>query len=102
MGKYILVATSGIRKGKEDEFNEWHDNIHIPDVCSLPGVTSGRRFVAHSATPATSTNMAIYEIETEDPLDVFGELAQRVQSGQFVISPAVDPAGAGMVLWEQV
>jgi hypothetical protein len=38
--------------------------------------------------------MAIYEIETDDPMTVMAELGRRVGSGEAKISPALDTGSA--------
>ena len=101
MAKFVLIATGGVRPGQDAEYDEWYDKIHIPDICSIPGVISGRRFSCIPATPATPPNVGIYEIESDDPAAVLAEIGRRVQSGEFVISPALDPTGSGMTIYEQ-
>jgi hypothetical protein len=44
MAKYKLIALANPVAGEEREFNEWYNNVHVPDVTSLPGVKSGKRF----------------------------------------------------------
>ena len=102
MGKYVLLASSGIRKGQEKEFAVWHDTIHTPDVLAVPGVVAARRLSPHPATPAPTRHLMIYEIDADDPVSVLAEIGRRVQSGEMVISPTSDPEGAGMVLYEVV
>lgn len=104
MGKYLLLATSGVREGRQEEFDTWYDTVHLRDVCAVPGVTSGRRFVVHPASPNQPPvpNLAIYEIETDDPVTILAELGKRAQSGEMVISPALDPVGSGMTIFTPV
>ena len=100
MGKYILLATGSMREGMKAEYDKWSDDVHLPDICSVPDVKSGRRFAVHPATPADRTNLSIYEIETDDPVAVLAEIGGRVQSGQLVLPPALDTdASGGMTLY---
>ena len=39
----FLVFTNPV-KGKEREFNEWYDTVHVPEVLGIPGVLSAQRF----------------------------------------------------------
>ena len=39
----MLVYTSPA-KGREDEYNQWYDDVHLGEFSALPGVISGRRF----------------------------------------------------------
>lgn len=102
MAKAVLLATSGVREGQQAEFDRWYDDVHLPDVCAVPGVVSGRRFMVHPAmagqVPAPS--LAIYEIEADEPMTVLAEIGRRAQSGEMAISPALDPTGSGMTLYQ--
>lgn len=102
MGNYLMLATSGVHEGQQAEFDTWYDTVHIPDVCAVPGVKSGKRYVIHPAMAGAVPvpNLAIYEIEADDPMGVLGEIGRRAQSGEMVISPALDPTGSGMTLYE--
>ena len=104
MGKYLLMATSGVREGRQAEFDTWYDTVHLNDVRAVPGVVSGKRYVVHPASPNPPPvpNLAIYEIEADDPVSVLAELGKRLQSGEMAISPALDPAGSGMTIFEEV
>jgi hypothetical protein len=44
MTKHILVAESNAVEGSDDEFNEWYDNYHIPQILHVPGFVSAHRF----------------------------------------------------------
>lgn len=101
MGKYILVIPSAAHVGQDDDYNRWYDDVHLADVCAVPGVVSGRRYDALSTSPATppAPYLAIYEIETDDPNAVIAELGRRIGSGEASLSPALDPASASMWLY---
>ena len=45
----LLVASMTPEPGAETEFNEWYDNEHLPQLLTVPGVISGRRFRATDA-----------------------------------------------------
>ncbi len=34
---YFAVYTNCLDASREKEFNEWYDNIHLPDVFEVPG-----------------------------------------------------------------
>ena len=44
MAKYTFVVFTNPVAGKEDEFNDWYNRHHIPDVLNVPGIVSGHRF----------------------------------------------------------
>ena len=53
--KFVQVVFSNPVAGKEDEFNEWYDNVHIPELLTVPGMLSATRYALHDA--------AIYHVE---------------------------------------
>ena len=68
MEKWILVIASNCSDpAREDEFNDWYDNIHLPDLMKNPGFVRASRFVnPEPSTLESGKYLAIYEIETED------------------------------------
>ncbi len=42
MGK-MLVYTNA-REGRDEEFNRWYDEIHLPEVLALPAFSAAQRF----------------------------------------------------------
>jgi hypothetical protein len=51
---------------KEDEFNEWYNETHVPDVLKAPGVVSANRYVASGTSQGLSRYIAIYGFESEE------------------------------------
>lgn len=102
MGKFLMVVTSAAKEGRDDEYNAWYDSTHLADICSIPGVVSGRRYDAIPATPnpQPAPYLAIYEIETDDPASVLGEMMRRSESGQFTLSDALDAASAQIWMYK--
>lgn len=66
-GKYLQLVLTSPAVDAEDDFNEWYDNVHVPEVLKMPGFVSGRRFRLVSPDPADSPScLAVYEIESDD------------------------------------
>ncbi|WP_375397281.1 hypothetical protein [uncultured Sphingomonas sp.] len=101
MGNYILVVPSSAQAGQDEAYNRWYDDVHLRDVCAIPGIAAGRRYEPDPATPspAEADYLAIYDIETDDPGAVIAELTRRAQAGEMEISPALDTASARMMLF---
>ena len=101
MAKYLLLATSQAKPGREDEYNHWYDTNHLRDVCAVPGITSGRRFEADPRSPARpdADCIALYEIDTDDPTTVFTELQRRAQTGEMTLTDALDYSSAKLMLF---
>ena len=67
MEKWInMTETTCVDPAREQEFNDWFDNIHVPDVLKTPGYVSARRFVIKEPKMGRGKYLAIYEIETDD------------------------------------
>jgi hypothetical protein len=64
-GRYLLLAFADVPKGREEAFNHWYDEDHIPKICSCPGFLGARRFVAIEGQPRF---LAVYELATPDAL----------------------------------
>ncbi len=47
--KFVQVVFSNPVAGREDEFNEWYDNVHIPELLTVPGMLSATRYALHEA-----------------------------------------------------
>ena len=63
MAKGIMVVQAApVSPDREDEFNDWYDNVHVPEICSVPGFVSARRYRAADG----SGYLAVYEIEADD------------------------------------
>ncbi len=103
LGKYILVASSSAKDGRDVEYNAWYDGTHMADICALPGVISGRRYDALPISPNTPPGeyLAIYEIETDDPAAVMAELNRRAMAGEMQMTDSIDMPAARLWLWEQ-
>jgi hypothetical protein len=89
---------------REDEYNNWYSNEHIPEVLAIDGITSARRFKVHPATPLdddTPSYCAVYELDADDLGALLGELGARAMDGRMKMSDAMqmDPVPS-MVIYE--
>jgi hypothetical protein len=100
MAKYIMVVGSNPTPGDDAAYNKWYDEIHIPEVCAIPGVTGGARYESHGAAPGERPYLAIYELETEDPQAVMAELTSRAASGKLNMSPTIDVPNVQMAVYK--
>jgi hypothetical protein len=91
----LIVYTSPV-EGREDEYNAWYDDVHLPEFSALPGVISGRRFQVMPATPdAKPTYAAIYDTSTH-PKEVLAAMNAGIKDGSVHMSDAVDQASVKM------
>lgn len=67
MTEYILKVESNCKDpAREDEFKDWYDNVHIPDVLETEGYLTAARYEITEAVEGQGKYVAVYEIETED------------------------------------
>jgi hypothetical protein len=95
--KALHVVQTNARPGRLDEFNEWYDTVHIPDVLSIPGVLSARRYqLAQTQLGRASREypyrfLTLYELE-DDAAEVVQAIDAAITSGRFSLSSALDPS----------
>jgi hypothetical protein len=94
MARHILVVHTSPVEGREIEYNQWYDNVHIPDVLTVESVVSARRFKAqpsvHDELPDLPY-LAIYEIESESLSQAMETLREGAKT--WVMSDALDQSG---------
>ena len=67
MEKWIIVVESSCNDpSREDEFNDWYENIHIPDIMETECYVRATRYELAEPAEGKGKYLAVYEIETED------------------------------------
>ncbi len=65
MTTYLLVFNNAV-EGREDEYNDWYTNVHLPEVTAVEGMRCAQRFTL-SNTQMNKTQqwkyMALYEVD---------------------------------------
>jgi hypothetical protein len=100
MAKYIMVVGTSPAAGQEAEFNKWYDEIHIPEVCEIPGITGAKRFASDPSAPGERPYLAIYDLETDDPSAVMAELTRRNVAGEMRMTPAFDLESVQLAIYK--
>jgi hypothetical protein len=82
MTRNIFVVQSNAAAGREDEFNDWYTNVHIPDALAVAGFVSAQRFRISGtqrpgAGPYPFEYLTVYEMEG-DPREALAALATAV------------------------
>lgn len=98
----MVVLINPSSAAREDEFNEWYDNIHIPQVVErIPGVTGARRLrlsqdqlLPTDALPSRRY-LTIYAIETDDLQASADSLGRALGDGTLDMSESVDLSAEG-------
>jgi hypothetical protein len=93
MARHTFVVFTNPVEGREDEFNDWYDNRHLPDVLAVQGFVAAQRFRLSETDPAQEfphRYLALYEVDTEDLEKVTLALAAAGDSGAMMISGSLD------------
>jgi hypothetical protein len=99
MAKRLMVAFSNAAEGRDEEFNDWYSNVHIPDVCSLEGVLSAARFELEKDNPAAPHQyLTIYELDRDGDA-VMADIIENMGSGAFAYSDSIDSSTASLTFW---
>lgn len=100
MARYKFVVMSDPVEGREDEYNDWYNNIHLHDIVSVPGFVAAQRFRLEKSVGGHIANryLTIYEMDCDDPEASFDALTAASQSGSMFISGALnlDTVSAGI------
>ena len=101
--RFLYLVFSNPAEGREDDFNQWYDEVHIPEVLGLPGFVSAQRIAQQSGgapSPVAPQQQygVIYEIEG-DPAEVMGALNAGMAEGKLQMTDAVDPRSVQMAVW---
>jgi hypothetical protein len=87
-----MMVRTAPKPGREAEYNRWYDEVHLAEICAIPGFVSARRFDAlegRSGWPDVPY-LALYEIEADDPQVPMAELRRRSAAGEIQASDALD------------
>jgi hypothetical protein len=102
MRRYRFIVFSRAVRGREAEYNDWYQNVHLADVVAIEGFTSAQRFCLASTVIGEQgfPYLAIYEIETDDVAAVVARLYSRIGTDAMVISEALDLNASALVYEE--
>jgi hypothetical protein len=108
MERYLYVThTDCSDPSREDEFNDWYSNIHVPDMLETPGMISATRW--ENVYPKGNKNrkyIALYEFETDDVEKFFTTLRKigkkTEESNRFSDLIVLDPPEVPRIIYRQV
>lgn len=67
MGRWLLAIESDCSDpAREKEFNDWYDNIHLPNVLESPSVLRASRYETDSPADGRGKFLALYDIESDN------------------------------------
>ena len=87
MAKGILVVNSGpAAAGRDQEYNDWYNNVHLVDVLKVAGFNAAARYKKVDAEADPQPYLAIYEVEADDLQGAFAALGAAAASGDMPVS----------------
>lgn len=108
MERYLFVThTDCADPAREDEFNDWYNNVHVPDILETPGMISATRWEnVHPKDNNRRKYIALYELETED-VEKFDETLKEMgrkskERGRLSDLLIVDPPDVPRIIYKQV
>lgn len=104
--RVVQVVFSNPAEGKEDEFNEWYDTVHIPELLAVPGMLSATRYALHEAAiyhvpggvVPEHKYMCVYEMEG-DVDAIMGKIREAVADGRIHMSDSLDLPSSRLSFW---
>lgn len=96
MAEYQMIVLTNPVEGRDAEFNDWYDKVHLRDVGAVPGVTGARRFQA--VPPGEWKYAAIYQLDCDDPQAVMQEIMARWKTEKMPASDAFDDSQFVMMM----
>ena|SRR5882724_236184 len=104
MPRYKLVVMTEPVEGREQEYNDWYQNIHLRDLVAVAGIKSAQRFRLSRTVVADAQPLpylAIYEVETDDIDKTIEDLQNRTVDGRIAISGSLQIQGAFGAVYEE-
>jgi hypothetical protein len=90
--KMKLVALTRPQPGREDEYHEWYNTKHLPELVNKFNMAGAQRYKLAAKLMGSDENefLAIYDIEAEDPMAFLGAMGAAAQGGELTQSDAQD------------
>lgn len=95
--KHFLLVLSNPVQGREEEFERWYRETHVPEMLQLPGFVACQRFGLSETQMGRShpqRHLALWEIETDNLAAVYDRLRSDMASGALADCEAFDRTSA--------
>ncbi len=79
----LVVLTSCGDPSKEDAFNKWYNDDHIPEILATGCYYAAYRYENTRPKDDQPKYLALYETDWDDPVDAFKELRKRLKGENF-------------------
>lgn len=74
--EHLLVVTATVDKSVEAEWNDWYNDLHLPEIAACPGFRSAGRYVSEEPSQERRY-IAVYEIDGPAALESPAFAARR-------------------------
>ncbi len=105
--KFIQIVFSNPLPGRDDEFNEWYDNVHIPQLLAVPGMLSAQRYTLRDSemyrVPGGFVPEHQYAIvyEMEGDVDaIMAKIQESVAEGKIHMADCLDMTSWRLSFWD--
>lgn len=87
-----LIALTTPVAGREQEYHDWYNNVHLPELVNMFNMDGAQRFELVAKLMGADTNqyLAIYEFESDDPAGTLAKMGEAAQAGKMTQSDAQD------------
>lgn len=82
--KHLVLILSEPTEGREDEFNDYYENLHLREVLETTQLKTAQRFklVEQTGGPCPLSYLAVYETEADDPAEILRDIAETRRKRQ--------------------
>ena len=102
MARYRWLVFTNCTPGSDADYNQWYDEVHVPDLLRIPGIVGVKRASVAGPQMAMLDNgdlelagaeripyryLSVYELDTEDPKAVLAEVQRRARTPEMEITP---------------
>ncbi len=94
----LMVGVTCEDPEREREFNEWYDNVHLPEVCRAPGVKTASRYEIVERSEGYPTYLTLYELEANGGLEKYEAYRQEQSQGK---APRYTPGPPMKLIWRK-
>lgn len=103
MPKYKMMVMTSAVDGREQEFNDWYQNLHLQQLVAMDGVTSAQRYKATKILTDSITQpyLAVYDLETDDVDQVLATMTAKAGTEEMILNDAMDPKTC-VIIYEEI
>ncbi len=104
MARYKLIALTTPQPGREEEYHEWYNTKHLPELVNKFGMSGAQRYQLVAKLVGNDTNpyLAIYDIECDDPMVFLGGIGKASAAGELTQSDSQDMATCYTALFTEM